>query len=182
MFYSFHTMSFISMTCLRSPLLQLLPKGCSACCCALLNSFYHPVPGAKLLPLLSHLWPHRSHLLLFNTKVFSVPHLPFLQSMELTAIILAHGPTAPSIWDFLRSVPPNILNSCSGAALWNSSHRKGPCCAGCCTYKSVGRGKQVYYSILLLDHFRKGRLQQFSSKALVCLNPVTVPGTAGKFT
>lgn len=42
--------------------------------------------------------------------------------------------------------------------------------AGCCTYKSVGHGKQVFYSMLLLDHFRQGRLQQFSSKALVCHN------------
>lgn len=77
MFYSFHTMSFISMTCLRSPILQLLPKGCFAHCCALLNSFYHPVPADKLLALLSHLWPQRSHLPLFNTYIFSVPHLPF---------------------------------------------------------------------------------------------------------
>lgn len=90
--------------------------------------------------------------------------------MELTAIILAHGLTAPSIWDYLRSVPPNILNGCTGAALRSSSHRQGPCCAGCCTYKSVGHGKQVFYSILLLDHFREGRLQQFSSKSLVCHN------------
>lgn len=47
---------------------------------------------------------------------------------------------------------------------------KGPCCAGWCTCKSVGYGKPVFYSILLLYHFRQERLQQFSSKALVCYN------------
>lgn len=106
----------------------------------------------------------------FSILRYSQCHTYLLQSMELTAIILAHGPTAPSIWDYLRSVPPNILNGCTGAALRSSSHRQGPCCAGCCTYKSVGHGKQVFYSILLLDHFRQGRLQQFSSKSLVCHN------------
>lgn len=96
--------------------------------------------------------------------------LTFLQSMELTAIILAHGPTAPSIWEYLRSVPLNILNSCTGAAFWSSSDRKGPCSAECCTYKSVGHGKQGFYSIFLPDHFTQEWLQQFSGKALVCHN------------
>lgn len=70
--------------------------------------------------------------------------------MELTAIILAHGPTAPSIWEYLRSVPLNILNSCTGAAFWSSSDRKGPCSAECCTYKSVGHGKQDFIQYFCL--------------------------------
>lgn len=76
MFYSFHTVSFISMTCLRSPLLQLLPKGCSAHCCAHCSTAFtilcqetncfHYCPACD-----------PTGLLLFNTEIFPVPHLPF---------------------------------------------------------------------------------------------------------
>lgn len=98
--------------------------------------------------------------------------LTFLQSMELTAIILAHGHTAPSIWDYWRSVPPNILN-------WNvalEQHfgaevtEKDPAVLGAVHTSQLGIESRFFYSILLSDYFRQGRLQQFSSKALVCHN------------
>lgn len=95
----------------------------------------------------------------FSILRYSQCHTYLLQSMELTAIILAHGPTAPSIWDYLRSVPPNILNGCTGAALRSSSHRQGPCwpcCPGCCTYRSVGHGSRFFIQYFCLTTSDKG--------------------------
>lgn len=149
MFYIFHTMPFISMTYLRSPLLQSLPKGCSACCSGLLNSFYHLMPGDKFLPLLSHLSSHRSHL--FNTQIFSVPHLPcqFHRPDSYYSSTWAQVHFRHSLWDYLRSAKPNVLNACTAAAFWSPSHEQGALCARCCTrmihtYKSVQHGKQFY--------------------------------------
>lgn len=163
-------MSFISITCLTSPLLQLLPKGCCACCCALLNSFYHPVPGDKLLycPTCD------------PTGLIFLSSIPRYSQCH-TYLFAIHGADSyySSTWahcsfhmGLLEKCPTQYsqLECCTGAAFWSWSHRKGPCCAGCCTYKSVGHRKQVFYSILLSDYFRQGRLQQFSSKALVCHN------------
>lgn len=75
---------------------------------------------------------------------FSIPRY----SQFHTYLFAVHGPDSyysstsplpwdkvrfcPSIWDYLRSIPLNILNVCTAVALWCPSHGQGPCCARCC--------------------------------------------------